>query len=226
MGRSVGASPSALVRGSTPTDSTSAASVPGSRVLPNIRPQSCRSGKRKKDRRRNVPRVLNGPSTVSRPHKLAAWDRWRQTKRAIWQGPMLPRGCPLSRVGAAACHDRVRDGNGWVHRAVPPDRCALVAYLAAAIRRSCRYPSQALPRGRPGREEEMQTHGRALQPHLGQDEQTLKTVCHQIKPAPSAPEPLPQGEEHPDATLGFAEEEALSPSNGVITSHLAHIQHA
>ncbi len=72
----------------------------------------------------------------------------------------------------------------------------------------------------------MQTHGRALQPHLGQDEQTSKTVCHQIKPAPSPPEPLLQEEEHPDATLGFAEEEALSPSKGMITSHLAHIQHA
>ena len=36
----------------------------------------------------------------------------------LWHGPIIPPGCPGSSVGAAAFHDRVRDGNGWVHRAL------------------------------------------------------------------------------------------------------------
>src|SRR5579883_2005597 len=34
-----------------------------------------------------------------------------------WQGPSVPAGGPASIVGAAAFHDRVRDGNGWDDRA-------------------------------------------------------------------------------------------------------------
>src|SRR6185437_6158280 len=35
-----------------------------------------------------------------------------------WHWPIIPSGCPDSSVGAAAFHDRVRDGNGWAHRAL------------------------------------------------------------------------------------------------------------
>ena len=63
----------------------------------------------------------------------------------------------------------------------------------------------------------MQAHSRALQPQLRHDKQTLKTLSHQTQPVASASGSLPHGEERPDATLGFAEEEALSPSSGVIT---------
>ena len=35
-----------------------------------------------------------------------------------WHWPIFPQGCPCSTVGATTFHDRVRDGNGWFHRAL------------------------------------------------------------------------------------------------------------
>src|SRR5881275_2551877 len=61
--------------------------------------------------------------TLRRPRILRATLCGCQEKRArgrSWRRPIVPRSCPRSLVGAGAFHDRVREGNGWLHRAETP----------------------------------------------------------------------------------------------------------
>jgi len=64
--------------------------------------------------------------------------------------PIFPESCPSSIVGAGAFHDRVRDGNGWVHAASVTRHVIEVKGSQAAFRtpppeadtsrtRSCRF---------------------------------------------------------------------------------------
>src|SRR6185437_15290526 len=60
--------------------------------------------------------LLHPASLYVRYSKL----RVRRARGRPWRRPIVPRSCPRSIVGAGAFHDRVREGNGWVHPAKTP----------------------------------------------------------------------------------------------------------
>ena len=63
----------------------------------------------------SVSRIVAHARWGARP---AACARAGRVRRRCWRWPIFPGGCPPSIVGAAAFHFRVRDGNGWGHRAL------------------------------------------------------------------------------------------------------------
>lgn len=85
------------------------------------------------------PFPASGPASGGGCADVEQWTTTRSKRCGSWHRPALSGGCPPNTIGAAAFHNRVRDGSVWVHCAmdtrntllfrVNPENC--IGYSAA-----------------------------------------------------------------------------------------------